>query len=407
MDPVTRAPAYLSGDSMGAGMKSDWRVEKVSGGVIRIHEAFPRPPKVGNIVLLRHYRRCCPGIHLKTSKDTTLENVTLHHAGGMGVIAQFCENVTLQNCRVTPSGDRLFSVTVDSTHFVNCKGLIRLQNCLFENQLDDPANIHGINCRISEIVDDRSLIAELVHHEQHGVEIAFPGDLMQVSDNRTMLPAGAGEVVGVERINERFSKIVFRDALPSDTSEGWVLENLSWTPNLYISGCTARNNRARGFLISTPGRVVVENNRIACSGAGIKISGDANRWFESGSVRDVLILNNHFMDCCYGAPEWGRAVIDIDPEIRDPERMKSCFHQNIRIENNRFLTFDAGILYARSVEGITFRGNEIRRSQTYPPTARMEALLTFEACREIRAEHNLIEEAFTEALMQEVEVVVG
>ena len=34
-------------------------------------------------------------------------------------------------------------------------------------------------------------------------------------------------------------------------------------------------------------------------------------------MRDVLIRNNEFGDCCYGSPVWGKSVIDIDPDLED------------------------------------------------------------------------------------------
>jgi hypothetical protein len=189
--------------------------------------------------------------------------------------------------------------------------------------------------------------------------------------------------------------------LPEDLKPGHVIENMSWTPDLYISGCVCRNNRARGWLVSTPGSVVIENNRIESSGAGLKISGDANYWFESGAVRDVLIRNNEFGDCCYGAPYWGRAVIDIDPEIADPQKNPDCFHRNIRIENNRFFTFDTGILFARSVDGLVFSGNTVRRTDSYPPTGRMNEPLTFEACRNVQVHDNNFDDSIPEKRMLE------
>lgn len=383
VDAATRAPACRSGDSLGLGFPERLTVEPAGEGKLRLTDAFPHRPAVGNILVLRHFNRHCPGIHLRQDKDIRLENIVLHHAGGMGIVAQYCENVVVKDCTVSPSGNRVFSVTVDATHFVNCRGTICLEDCLFEGQLDDPCNVHGINFRVREILGECAVKVERVHHEQHGVEVGFPGDRMAISDNRTLLSYAENRVESVEWIDERFSAVVFRKPLPAALRAGHVVENVSWTPDLHISGCTARNNRARGYLISTPGRVVVENSRIASSGAAIKISGDANYWFESGAVRNVLIRNNEFGDCCYGCGKWGRAVIDIDPEIANPLDNPECFHRNIRIENNRFFTFDTGILFARSVDGIRFRGNVLERSETYPPTGRMDALLTFEGCRNI------------------------
>lgn len=399
IDPATGGPAYRSGDGMGLGIKSNWNVEEVSDGVVRLNEPFPRPGKVGNVLLLRHYRRCCPGIHLKYSKDTLLENVTLHHAGGMGVIGQFCENVTIRKSKVTPSAGRHFSATVDATHFVNCRGKIELADCLFEGQLDDPCNVHGINTRILQIPDSHSAVVELVHYEQHGVKVAFPGDQVQFSDNKTLLAYAENEVESVDRIDMSCSRVTFKKDLSGKLRPGHVMENMSWVPDLHIHGCTCQNNRARGYLISTPGKVVIENNHIESSGAGIKISGDANHWFESGAVRDVLIRNNEFGDCCYGAPAWGRAVIDIDPEISNPWKNPDCFHRNIRIENNKFSTFDVGILFARSVDGITFAGNTIRRTNSYPMISRTKELLTFEACRNIKVGENNVDSSIDHELV--------
>jgi hypothetical protein len=402
VDAETRAPAYLSGDSLRLGFPDSLAVREVGSNQILLTDAFPHVPKIGNSLIFRHYLRNCPGIFLKQSKYIQLEDVTLYHAGGMGVIGQFCENVTLSRCRVSPAAGRIFSVMVDATHFVNCRGDILLEDSLFEGQLDDPSNVHGINTRISEVLDERSLITELVHHEQHGVEVAFPGDRIRFSDNHTLLGYAEGEVDSIERINAQFCRVIFKEDLPERIVPGHVLENMSWTPNVHITGCTCRNNRARGWLVSTPGKVVIENNRIESSGAGIKISGDANYWFESGAVRDVLICNNEFGDCCFGSPEWGRAVIDIDPEISNPWKNQECFHRNIRIENNRFFTFDAGILFARAVDGITFKNNAIRRTDTYAPVGRTRAALTFEACRNIDVGGNNLDDSFTGEWMREV-----
>lgn len=402
IDSDTGGPAYLSGDAMGLGITKDLGAEAAGDGIVRFNKKFPQVPKVGNILLLRHYRRCCPGIHLTLSKDTLLENVILHHAGGMGVIAQFCENVTLNACKVTPSEGRNFSVTVDATHFVNCRGRITLKDCLFEGQLDDPCNVHGINTRVKEVIGRQAVITELVHHEQHGVEIGFPGDRINICNNETLLNYADNTITKVERIDAQYSKITMKNDLPDTLRPGHVLENMSWIPDFYVTGCTCRNNRARGYLISTPGKVVIENNRIASSGAAIKISGDANYWFESGAVRDVLIRSNEFGDCCYGPKQWGRAVIDIDPEIGVLGKNLECFHRNIRIEKNLFFTFDVGILFARSVDGILFTDNTIRRTENYPVTYRMRELLTFEACRNIQVLNNNIDEAISEPLLESI-----
>jgi len=387
-DPKTRAPAYLSGDSMGLGYPKNIRAEAVGKGVVRLCANFPQLPELGMVVVFRHHHRHIPAVFLIASQDLLLEGVTLFQAGGMGIIGQFCENVKLLACEVTPAAGRIFSVCADASHFVNCRGEIRVEDCLFENQLDDPLNVHGLNTRITEIIDGHTILVELVHHEQHGVSVGFTGDAMRFSDNATLLGYARNKIAEVERINARYARVRFVDPLTEEVKLNHVIENMDWTPDLYVTGCTIRNNRARGFLASTPGKIRIWGNQISASGSGIKISGDANYWFESGAVEDVEIRDNDFGECCYGDAPWGKAVIDIDPEIAHPETNPACFHRNIRIENNRFATSDIGILFARSVDGLTFAGNQIRQTGFYPAVGRMSQALTFEGCRSVLVEGN-------------------
>jgi hypothetical protein len=102
---------------------------------------------------------------------------------------------------VTPSEGRIFSVCADASHFVNCRGLIQLIDCHFENQLDDPLNVHGLNTRIKEVIDEYTVLVERVHHEQHGVSVGLAGDAVQFAHNTTLLSYGDNVITSVESIN--------------------------------------------------------------------------------------------------------------------------------------------------------------------------------------------------------------
>lgn len=64
--------------------------------------------------------------------------------------------------------------------------------------------------------------------------------------------------------------------------------------------------------------------------------------------------------------QFTNAVISIYPEIPDLKGQKKYFHRGIVIENNEFETFDTPILYAKSVDGLVFRNNIIRKNSDYP-----------------------------------------
>lgn len=92
--------------------------------------------KPGTVVALRTYYRPAPGIFLSNDKDTRLQNVKVHYAEGMGLLAQLCENITLDEFSVCLRGDkdpRYFTTQADATHFSSCRGrLILATGCMKE-----------------------------------------------------------------------------------------------------------------------------------------------------------------------------------------------------------------------------------------------------------------------------------
>jgi hypothetical protein len=111
--------------------------------------------------------------------------------------------------------------------------------------------------------------------------------------------------------------------------------------------------------------VRIEGNHFHTPGAALLIAGDANYWFESGAVRDVPIRGNTFENCNHGV--WGRAAIEINPEIAEPHQAASRYHRNIRIEDNTFHAFDGRLIFAQCVDGLAVRGNRVVASRAYPP----------------------------------------
>ncbi|CAG7650581.1 right-handed parallel beta-helix repeat-containing protein [Paenibacillus allorhizosphaerae] len=368
IDPNTMAHAYQSGDRISWSSFKKLRMEEIGPGLIRVAGGPRHMPKAGNIIVMRIGRREHPGLFLKDSANVQIDNVTVHHAPGMGLVAQRCTDIRLHrfDVRLKPGSGRAVTATADATHFTNCKGAIVLEDCLFENQLDDPLNVHGIYAKIAERLSDRSILVQLIHGMQKGVVIAEPHDEMNFIRSDSLTSYSSAEVVSADRLNADFTAITFDRPLPETMRIGDAVENKTWNADLTVRGCTVRANRARGFLITTPGKVLLEHNTISAPGAGIKISGDANLWYESGAVGDVTIRHNRFLACNYCFPDWGRAVIDIDPEIAEPEAYAESYHRNIRIEHNVFETFDIGIVYGHSVNGFVFRDNVIRRTSDYP-----------------------------------------
>lgn len=389
-DPNTNAPAYQSGDRFGWGRVRDTHVEEVEPGVITFHGLGPYIPQVGNIVALRFGRRENPAFFINGGAHINFDTICVHHAPGMGLIAQKCDSIHLHRFEVKlrEGSGRIVSATADATHFVYCRGLIRIEHCLFENQLDDPCNIHGIYAKITERLRDDQLLIELAHGMAKGIEIAGSGDEFSFVSHESLQAYSSASVKDVRYLNKDYMIITFDQPLSDRVRINDVVENLSWSPDVIITHNIIRANRARGLLLTTSGDILVEHNKISVPGSGIKVSGDANSWFESGAVKQLSIRHNEFIDCNYCCPDWGRAVIDIDPEIEIPEQFEGYYHRNISIEHNRFVAFDTGIVYGLSVDGLTFAHNVIENSSTYEPHHVMQYPIELKASKNVNMEGN-------------------
>ena len=336
----------------------------------------------GTVVAMRGWGRPTPGIFLSHDVNTTIENVKVHYAEGMGLLAQLCENITLEKFGVCLKGDadpRYFTTQADATHFSGCKGKIVSCNGLYEGMMDDAINVHGTYLKVVKRVDDRTLVGRYMHGQSWGFEWGCPGDEVQFIRSNTMELVGKqNKIISIRPYDKEQTEgareflITFQEPVDQVINEqsGFGIENLTWTPEVLFSGNVIRNNRARGSLFSTPRKTIVENNLFDhTSGAAILLCGDCNGWFETGACRHVIIRKNRFVNALTNLFQFTNAVISIYPEIPDLKGQQQYFHGGpeggIVIEDNEFETFDAPILYAKSVDGLVFRNNTITVSYTH------------------------------------------
>ncbi len=378
-------PQTGDGGCLGRGW-NNYLSENIIPGVIRVYYPFLRKPAVGNFLVMRHAERIHSGIFIQESKNIIIENVNLYHATGLGILAQFSENLTFDRYRAIPNKKkkRYFGGGDDGLQVSNCKGLVTVKNCEFAGLMDDPINVHGTSVRIEKIISDKQLKCKFVHHQSEGMNWGHPGDKISFIENKSMQPMATGELASFKSIDNQFFILTFKNAVPPQLKEKNALENLTWSPDFTVTGTHFKSCRARGLLISTPGKVIVENNIFESSGSAILIAGDANGWYESGAVTDVLIKNNVFTELCNTSPyQFCEGIISIYPIIPEFNKDTPPFHKNIRIENNEFHPFDYPVLYAKSVDGISFENNTVTRSHRFEPYHHRKFTFTFEASKNI------------------------
>ena len=358
-DPVKMETAYMASDI--------WTTSNVPAKEIAPQQIKIFVPHIkgtpGNVMVFEAGTRICPAITISDCYEIQLRDITIYHCGGMGVIAQRSSDLTLDYIQVKPRKGRVVSITADATHFVNCRGRIVMANCLFENQLDDATNIHGVYVQVVKKISDDKIEVALKHPQQFGFDFIKAGDMLELVHSNSLITYAHGRVKSVKRKNKEYSIIQFSASLPKEMLLNDVVAAVNDTPDVYIHDCIIQGNRARGLLLGSRGKILVENNFFHTAGAAILLEGDARFWFEQDGVRNLTIKGNNFKNCNYGI--WGDAVIQAKPGIDKEYRRLSKYNQNITIENNTFEIFYHQLISAYSVENLIFRNNLIKHTNAY------------------------------------------
>lgn len=403
-DGETRHIVYNTSD-IGVGTSN---VEEIEPRVIRAawNDARLKP---GTVVAMRSYARPTPGIFVSECKNTELKNSVVYYAEGMGLLAQMSENITLDGFQVaTRDNERYFTTQADATHFSGCKGSIVSVNGLYEGMMDDAINVHGTYLRVLQRLDDNTLVGRYMHGQAYGFYWGGAGDSVQFVRSDVMQITEGNRVVEITPYDKqqlagcKEFKIKFAHTLPQDIANGkYGIENLEWTPTVVFNNNIIRNNRARGALFSTPKRTVVEGNLFDhTSGTAILLCGDCNGWFETGACRDVVIRKNRFVNSLTNMFQFTNAIISIYPEIPNLASQTKYFHggdgKGIVIEDNVFETFDAPIVYAKSLDGLLFRGNKIIQNEDFKPFHWNKYRFLFDRVINVTIENNEFEGGFDE-----------
>ena len=303
------------------GMQTSIDFEEIKPGVLRFHNRKNAElPKVGLIVSAKGYQgynRVAPAFRITFTEGFNANNVTVNHAGGMGLIAENSADLILDGFNVIPSHGRMVSATADATHFVGCRGKVELKNSTLHNQLDDAMNVHGTYQKVVDVLSDNQIGVRMGHHQQKGFLIAKPNDTLGfIRLHDSFFPFDKVTVKDIQVINERYQVITFNERVPAELKVGDLIENLDAYPEVLVENCHIAGNRARGLLISTPRKTVVRNNYFSTEMEAILVPVESGKWYESGSATDLTITENTFQDCNFGGRDRGviRFVTDDDNE---------------------------------------------------------------------------------------------
>lgn len=376
--------------------------EEIAEGIIRFHgkPKFKPEPRT-MVVTLFHVRYFANGIFINQSKDVVLKDIKLYHTLGNAFLGHRTENITMDNASVlvNDSKGRYFSSVADASHFSQCAGTIKVENCAHTGQADDFINVHGTSVKITEVIDSFTL---KVSSEGKG-----SGGAITVDDEYWFIRVADAQRGQVNKVSKKKTDhdgnylITFSEAIPKDIKAGDFLECKTWCAGLELRNCKIlKRNRARGILVTTPKDVIIENNYFASAGTAILLEGDFDYWYESGANNNVQIRNNVFENCLTSGnkngsrSEWGEAVITITPSHIPQTVDSEPYHKNIHITGNTFKVFDAPLVRAVSTRGLHFIDNTVIKTSDYKPYTWQQSAFLLDGCRDVKIEKNKIDEKF-------------
>lgn len=319
---------------------------------------------------------------IQFSKNITLENLHLAFLGNFGLVGQMSENITYRNMAFEPEAGsgRTSAGFADFVQMSGCKGKITIENSRFSGAHDDPINIHGTHLAVTEFLSPNQIVVKYMHHQTYGFQSFLPGNTIEFIDPHSLMSLSSAKVKKAEMKSEREIVITLDKPVVSKVkeTEGLVIENVTYTPEVIIRGNYFSRIPSRGILVSTRRKVMIEDNTFfRMQMSGILIADDARSWFESGMVRDVTIRNNNFIEC-------GDPVILIAPEN---DRNEGYVHRNITISNNRFQLTGADAISAKSVDGLKITDNLFLS----PKTSTLDELIKTQECKNVTIEGNIIQ----------------
>ena len=392
-DPKTRRPIYDTFSYFHGYWAGDMQAEDLGNGLVRFsgHNGRLLPP-VGSIWDDKGptgQNRKYPGIAILRSANVIIENVRVYRSGAMSLISEYSKDIIVRgfSSERHENSERMVTSSADATHFVNCKGKIILENCRFESMLDDATNIHGVYMLADSILSPTKISVVFGHFQQEGNWFAEEGDTMRFIDKRTMRPVGEGKLINIDRPSRK-QYIIETDFKITDTKIPYAIENISCNASVEIRNCTVQYNRARSFLISTAGDVLIEDCTLKQMMAGINISGDANFWYESGCTKNITIRNNYFENIAIGGNE-PQCALQIDPMIKKDSRQNDFYyHGNVIFEGNRIATFDNQIIYARSIKSLKIKNNTFIKTDDFKAFYPDLAAIDIQFCNDLEISGN-------------------
>ncbi|MFW6598184.1 right-handed parallel beta-helix repeat-containing protein [Propionibacteriaceae bacterium Y2011] len=293
-------------------------------------------------------------------RDLVIENLHIHNAVGMGMLAGYGHNVTLTRVVVEPVGDLAVGPR-DALHLSNSTGTLSVTDCYIKGVRWDPLVSRSSFLRVSDTGDGRSILVAPVSAGSRQLPFTA-GDTLTFWAGA--LP-GHADVVAAEPVDE--AGTAFRVRLDSDlpaaagvgtllSSSGheWSSARLSGTTiednigtalvfmnrNLSVNGCRFANNAYHDIGLGTTSAGTGSFARdVTIRGNRFEGSGWVKKYTRHPRTAAILTLANNgaFSNQAYnsGITIQGNSFLDLDTRpFQTGVYLRNA--RDVQVHNNRY-----------------------------------------------------------------------
>lgn len=323
-------------------------IKEIAPRVFKARYIVPKDFVEGQIFYIFPKARKNVGIFIDGSKNVKLQNITQRFNYGLGVVAQNSEDIELTKLDFSPrdGAEVDFCSLADFICISMCRGNVSVRQCNFNSCGYDGCNVHGIYFKVLESQGD-TITLGFSHRRTFGFNPLRVNDIISFIDPKTLSELGSSKILQSEMIDRYRIKLKL-STRNNPVVAGTVVEDVTACPDFEFSDNTLNRITTRGLLVTTRGKILIENNKFLNTGmSGIYVANDALTWHESGKVKSMMIRGNAFMNCEENS-------ILIVPENR---RFQDFVHENIYIENNLFVLNGIPALNVNSTKNVVMKSN--------------------------------------------------
>lgn len=331
------------------------KAEKIDENNVRLF--FEDIPKVnpGERYQLRHSLMNEACMLINNSRDIEVNSIDFNFMGNFGAVSQFSENITFSNIHCEPSKEsgRTNAGFTDFLQFSSCKGSVKVLNSDFSGSQEDPIIIQGTFLDVMKTDSDNRITVANKDPQTFDFPPFKKGDELAFVNHESLTYTGKTARVDSVWTEDNNNYELILDQKISNFFEGalipdFAVENLTWTPDVEISGNYFSHTPTRAILITNHRKSIIKDNKFYhIPKASIQVAYDANSWLEPDQITDLIIRNNVFIEC-------KSPVISVSPEIK---YFKESVKSNISIIGNRFLLPQAGAININASTDVIIKKN--------------------------------------------------